>query len=218
MSSMYHGGNEFLPVNYGGAVGDLVAGFIRYIVPVAPLIANEPPCILAYRTIPDITTLGISSWVRSNRETEYRELQKIEDKIQTLRNNWKAADVINGGRAGINDQICKLINKKQDLTRRLASAKKSAAQTEERRETNRMERELATPASTYAPYDPMTGGIAPAGVGVTPAGAQTVSTTGGETAGGVSTTMLLALGAGAVLLFALSRKSASAPASPYKAV
>jgi len=214
MSSMYHGGDEFLPVGYGGWVGDLVAGFIKYAVPVAPLIANEPPCILAYRTIPDITTLGISSWVRSNRETEYRELQKIEDKIQDLRNRWKAADVIGGGRAGINDQICALINKKQDLTRRLKAAKKSAEKTEARRETNRMERELATPASTYAPYDPMTGGIAPAGVA--PAGAQTVSTTGGEQGGGISTTMLLAVGVGAVLLFALSRKSASASASPYK--
>lgn len=215
MSSMYHGGNEFLPVGYGGWVGDLVSGVLKYTA-VVPLVTNIPPCILAYRSIGDIVTLGISAWVRSNREEEYRELQKLEDKIQKLQNDWKAADVIGGGRADINNQICKLIEKKIDLTRRLKAAKKSSEQTQARREKNRMERELATPASTYAPYDPMTGGIAPAGVGVAPAGAETVSTTGGETAGGISTTMLLALGAGAVLLFVLSRKSASAPASPYK--
>jgi len=213
MSSMYHGGDEFLPVGYGGWVGDLWSSVLKYTV-VAPLVLNEPPCILSYRTTGDIFSLGISAWVRSNRETEYRELQKIEDKIQALRNKWKAADVVGGGRAGINEQICDLINKKQDLTRKLKAAKKSAEKTEERREKNRMERELAASTSTYAPYDPMTGGIAPAGVA--PAGAQTVSTTGGEQGGGVSTTMLLAVGVGAVLLFALSRKGASTPTSAFK--
>lgn len=211
MSSMYHG-EEFLPVGYGGWVGDLWAGIIKY-TGVAPLITNEPPCILAYRTTGDIFTLGISAWVRSNREEEFRELQKIEDKIQRLRNDWKAAG-IGSTRTLLNNQICDLINKKQDLTRRLKAAKKSAEQTQKRQEERRMERELARSTSTYAPLDPMTGGIAPAG-------AATISTTGGETTGGeqgggISTTMLLAVGAGAVLLFALSRKGKSAPASSFK--
>jgi hypothetical protein len=213
MSSMYHGGDEFLPVGYGGWVGDLWSSVLKYTV-VAPLVLNEPPCILSYRTTGDIFSLGISAWVRSNRETEYRELQKIEDKIQALRNKWKAADVVGGGRAGINEQICDLINKKQDLTRRLKAAKKSAEQTQKRQEERRMERELARSTSTYAPLDPMTGGIAPAG-------AATISTTGGETTGGeqgggISTTTMLVVGAGALLLFALSRKGKSAPASAFK--
>ena len=202
MNGMYHG-DEFLPVEYGGIIGDLYAKFLQYSV-VPALVTNEPPCILAYRTVPDIFSLGIAAWVRGKREVEYRELQKIEDKIQRLRNDWKAASLIGGGRASINAQICELINKKQDLTRRLKAAKKSEEQTQKRQEQRRMERDLATPSSTYAPLDPMTGGVAPAGV---PAGAQTTALApGGETGGGISTTALLAVGAGAVLLFALSRK------------
>ena len=214
MSNMYHG-EEFLPVGYGGWVGDFVSGVLKYTV-VAPLVTNEPPCILAYRTVPDIFTLGISAWVRSNRETDYRKLQQIEEKIQDQRRKWKAADIVGGGRAAINNQICDLINKKQDLTRRLKDEEKRAKQTQKRQEERRMERELARSTSTYAPLDPMTGGIAPAG-------AATISTTGGETTGGeqgggISTTMLLAVGAGAVLLFALSRKGkgAASPASSFK--
>lgn len=210
---MYHG-EEFLPVGYGGWVGDLYAKVLKYSVAPA-LITNEPPCILAYRTIPDIFTLGIASWVRGNREVEYRELQKIEDKIQSLRNKWKAADLIGGGRASLNDQICELINKKQDLTRRLKAQKKSEEQTTKRREQRQMERDLATPSSTYAPYDPMTGGMAPAGAAGAP-GAQPVALTQGES-GGISTTALLAVGAGALLLFAfMQKKGASAPASSFK--
>jgi hypothetical protein len=212
---MYHG-DEFLPVGYGGIIGDFFAGLYKYTV-VAPLVTNEPPCILAYRTVPDIFTLGIASWVRGKREVEYRELQKIEDKIQRLRNDWKAASVVGGGRASINNQICDLINKKQDLTRRLKAAKKSEEQTQTRREQRQMERDLATSSSTYAPYDPMTGGMAPAGAASVPAGAQTTAMTGGETGGGISTTTMLAVGAGALLLFALmNKKSASAPASAFK--
>ena len=215
MNGMYHG-DEFLPVGYGGWVGDLYAKVLKYSV-VPALVTNEPPCILAYRTVPDIFSLGIASWVRGKREVEYRELQKIEDKIQRLRNDWKAASIVGGGRASINDQICEMINKKQDLTRRLKAAKKSEEQTQTRREQRQMERDLATPSSTYAPYDPMTGGIAPAGAASVPAGAQTTAMTGGETGGGISTTALLAVGAGAGLLFALmQKKGASAPASAFK--
>ena len=198
---MYHG-DEFLPVGYGGVIGDLYAKVIKYTV-VGPIIANEPPCILAYRTVPDIFSLGIAAWVRGKREVEYRELQRIEDKIQRLRNDWKAASIVGGGRANINDQICELINKKQDLTRRLKAAKKSEEQTQKRQEQRRMERDLAASSTTYAPYDPMTGGVAPAGAAGVPVDAQTTAL---ASEGGISTTALLAVGAGAVLLFALSRK------------
>ena len=66
-----------------------------------------------------------------------------------------------------------------------------------------MERDLAASSTTYAPYDPMTGGVAPAGAAGVPADAQTTAL---ASEGGISTTALLAVGAGAVLLFALSRK------------
>jgi len=213
MNGMYHG-DEFLPVGYGGWVGDLYAKVLKYSV-VPALVTNEPPCILAYRTVPDIFSLGIAAWVRGKREVEYRELQKIEDKIQRLRNDWKAASIVGGGRASINDQICELINKKQDLTRRLKAEKKSEEKTQKRQEQRRMERDLATPSTTYAPYDPMTGGMAPAGAAGVPADAQTTAL---AAEGGISTTALLAVGAGAVLLFALmqKKKGASAPASTFK--
>jgi hypothetical protein len=203
MSSMYHGGDEFLPVGYGGAWEATKAWVYTYVPVVnivAPIFSRENlPCLIAFGNKLRKMEGEAATGDRVAKKI-YEQIRKREKQVMKAEGGLKSQEY---------KDFCKWVD--GAFVQWEAGVRK--------KEAAKAERDLATVTTTYDPYDPMTGGFAPAGVrggGVAPADAQTVSTTGGETAGGVSTTMLLALGAGAVLLFALSRKSASAPASPYK--
>lgn len=180
-------------------------------------IVNEPPCILGYRTFADIFSLGISSWVRKNREVEYIKLQKLEEKIQQKRSDWKRLDAIKDGkkRNAINDEICKLIEKKIAVTKQLSIEKqrrdKQEREAAKKQQQRMMEQGLPQEQAYIPPTDPLTGG------GAAPADAQTAMVPPPES-GGSSTTTLLLLGGGALVLFLLMRgkKSEAAPASSFK--